>query len=96
MTYSGREVPVRAMKSNFLDFRYSILIRTALFLSASNKKAKDRFVLAENVLLSTESRYHFSPCLNDQTTHYTHAVSSFSSDSLHKRAQNKHIKHRRL
>lgn len=40
VTYSGREVPVRAMKSNFPYFRYSILIRTALLLSASNKKQK--------------------------------------------------------
>lgn len=39
VTYSGREVPVRAMKSNFPDIRYSILIRTAL-LSASNEKHK--------------------------------------------------------
>lgn len=39
VTYSGREMPVRAMKSNFPYFRYSILIRTAL-LSASNKKQK--------------------------------------------------------
>lgn len=39
VTHSGREVPVRAMKSNFLDIRYSVLIRTAL-LSASNEKQK--------------------------------------------------------
>lgn len=39
VTYSGREVPVRAMKNNFPDIRYSIPIRAAR-LPASNKKQK--------------------------------------------------------
>lgn len=96
VTYSGREVPVGAMKSIFPDFQHSILTRTPLPLSASNKKAEDGFVLAEKVLLSTESRYHFSLCLADQTMYYTCAVSSFPSDRFHRRAQNKYVKHRRL